>query len=144
MKVGLRGLSVLLGVFLILMGWGKTAWFSDAGILLTQLDGWLDSAPALSRWYLETVAIPGASLFAYLVPLGELAAGAALILGHRVQLAATLALLMIINFHFAMGIIFTFGYLTNGYGLPVLGGLFALAVGGAGLPFSVPRRRKRA
>ncbi len=144
MKVGLRGLSVLLGVFLILMGWGKTAWFSDEGILLAQLDGWLGSAPALSRWYLETVAIPGASLFAYLVPLGELAAGAAFILGHRVQLAATLALLMIINFHFAMGIIFTFGYLTNGYGLPVLGGLFALAVGGAGLPFSVPGRRRKA
>jgi len=142
MKAGLRGLSVLLGVFLILMGWGKTAWFSDAGILLAELDRWLALAPALSRWYLEIVAIPGAGLFAYLVPLGELAAGAAIILGYRTQLAATLALLMIINFHFASGIIFTYGYLTNGFGLPVLGGLFALAVGGAGLPFSVSRGRR--
>jgi len=142
MKVGLRGLSVLLGVFLILMGWGKTAWFSDPGILLAELDRWLGLAPALSRWYLETVALPGAGLFAYLVPLGELAAGAAIILGYRTQLAAMLALLMIINFHFASGIIFTYGYLTNGFGLPVLGGLFALAVGGAGLPFSVSRGRR--
>ena len=142
MKVGLRGLSVLLGVFLVLMGWGKTAWFSDEGILLAELDRWLALAPALSRWYLEIVAIPGAGLFAYLVPLGELAAGAAIILGYRTQLAATLALLMIINFHFASGIIFTYGYLTNGFGLPVLGGLFALAVGGAGLPFSVSRGRR--
>ena len=143
MKVGLRGLSVLLGVFLIFMGWGKTAWFSDEGILLAELHRWLGLLePSLSRWYLETVAIPGAGLFAYLVPLGELAAGGALILGYRIKLAATLALVMIINFHFASGIIFTYGYMPNGFGLPVLGSLFALAVGGAGLPFSVSRGRR--
>jgi hypothetical protein len=34
---------------------------------------------------------------------------------------------------------FTYGYLTNGYGLPVIGGLLALALGGASLPLSVKR-----
>ena len=132
MAVGLRGLSVLMGVFLVFMGLGKTAWLTDGGLLLAELERWRGLAPAASLWYLETVAIPGAPLFARLVPLGELATGAALVLGYRVQLAAAIALLMIVNFHFASGIVFTYGYLTNGYGLPVIGGLFALAAGGAG------------
>lgn len=142
MAVGLRGLSVLMGVFLILMGLGKTDWLTDGGILVAELERWRGPAPAASLWYLETVAIPGAALFARLVPLGELAAGAALVLGYRVQLASGIAMLMVLNFHFASGIIFTYGYLTNGYGLPVLGGLFALAAGGAGLPFGVSLSRR--
>jgi integrase/recombinase XerD len=72
-----------------------------------------------------------------LVPLGELTAGAALLLGFRVDWAARVALLMVLNFHFASGIMFTSGYLTNGYGPPVIGGLLALAIGGASLPWSV-------
>ena len=142
MAAGLRGLSVLIGVFLMFMGLGKTAWLTDGGILLAELERWRGLAPVPSLWYLETVAIPGAPLFARLVPLGELAAGAALVLGYRVRLAAVMALLMIVNFHFASGIVFTYGYLTNGYGLPVLGGLFALAIGGAGLPFGVSLSRR--
>ena len=35
------------------------------------------------------------------------------------------------------GYIFKYSYLTNGYGLPVLGGTLALALGGARLPFSL-------
>jgi len=142
MAVGLRGLSVLIGVFLIFMGLAKTAWLTDGGILLSELERWQGLAPAPSLWYLETVAIPGAPLFARLVPRGELATGAALVIGYRVQMTAVTALLMIINFHFASGIMFTFGYLTNGFGLPVLGGLFALAAGGAGLPYGVSLSRR--
>jgi len=142
MAAGLRGLSVLMGVFLICMGLGKTAWLTDDGLLLAELERWQGLAPAASRWYLETVAIPASPLFARLVPLAELAAGAALVLGYRVQLAAALALVMVANFHFASGIMFTYGYLANGYGLPVLGGLFALAAGGAGLPFGVSLSRR--
>ena len=46
---------------------------------------------------------------------------------------------MVLNFHFASGVMFQYTYLTNGYGLPVLGGLFALAMGGAALPLSVKK-----
>ena len=74
-----------------------------------------------------------------MVPLAEIAAGAALLAGFRVRLTATVALLMILNFHFASGIMFTAGYLTNGYGPPVLGALLALAIGGRTLPFSLTR-----
>ena len=37
----------------------------------------------------------------------------------------------------ASGVMFEYSYLTNGYGLPVLGGLLALTIGGYSLPMSV-------
>ena len=136
---GLRVLSLVMGAFLIFMGLGKLGWFTDSSFLVAELRGWWGGAPAVSRWYIDTVAMPGAPLFARLVPLGELAAGAALVAGYRVRLAAAVALLMILNFHFAMGILFQSAYLTNGFGLPVVGGLSALAIGAQRLPFSVSR-----
>ena len=140
--MGLRALSVFMGLFLLFMGLDKTGWLMDDGMLRAELDRWRGLAPAASRWYLESIAIPGAPVFARLVLFGELANGAALLLGYRVRLAASVALLMILNFHFASGIIFTSGYVTNGYGLPVLGGLLALSLGGARLPYSVTLTRR--
>ena len=134
---GLRVLAMFLGVFLIFEGLGKLAWFSDSGQLQGALQGWLKDAPPTSRWYLETFAIPGVPMFARLVPLGELVAGAALLTGFWTRLAAAAAFLMVLNFHVASGAIFKYGFLTNGFGLPVLGGLLALAIGGVRLPWSV-------
>jgi uncharacterized membrane protein YphA (DoxX/SURF4 family) len=135
----LRILSVALGVFLIFMGLDKIEWLTDSGILLQRLEEWRGMASPLARWYLDTVAIPGTPIFARLVPLAELAAGSAFVLGIKVRLAATLVLLMVINFHFASDVMLRYDYLINAYGLPILGGLLALAVGGAKLPFSVSR-----
>ncbi len=135
----LRLLSVVMGGFLVLMGLGKAGWLFDSGPLSDELWGWRESAPALSVWYLDTVAIPGVPLFARVVPIAELLTGAALILGFRARLAAAVALLMVLNFHFASGILFQVTYLTNGYGPPVVGSLAALALGAARLPFSLHR-----
>ena len=134
---GLRLLAMFLGVFLIFEGLGKLAWFTDSGPLQGALQGWLKDAPPTSRWYLETFAIPGVPMFARLVPFGELAAGVALVLGFWTRLAAAFAFLMVLNFHVASGAIFQYRFLTNGFGLPVLGGLLALAVGASRLPLSV-------
>ena len=89
------------------------------------------------------LAIPGAPVFARIVPAGELAVGVALIAGIQVRLAAVAGLFMVLNFHFAMGVLLRYSYLWNGYGPPVLGSLVALAIGGARLPFSVTSRRAR-
>jgi uncharacterized membrane protein YphA (DoxX/SURF4 family) len=140
---GLRVLSIALGVFFLFMGLDKVAWLGDPGLLSRQLHDWLGNAPALSHWYLQTIAIPGAPVFARLVLAGELAVGAALLAGVQVRLAALAGLFMVLNFHFAMGVLLQYSYLWNAYGPPVLGGLLALAIGGAGLPFSLsagPRR----
>jgi uncharacterized membrane protein YphA (DoxX/SURF4 family) len=137
---GLRVLSLALGVFFLFMGLDKIAWLGDSGLLTRQLHGWLGDAPAPSRWYLQTIAIPGSAVFAPLVLVGELAVAAALLCGVQVRLAAVAGLIMVLNFHFAMGVLLRYSYLWNGYGPPVLGGLLALAIGGTRLPFSLPAR----
>lgn len=134
---GLALLRVMLGVFFLFEGLGKLGWFVDAGPLTRTLSDWLAAAGPFNRWYLESVCLPGASVFARIVPLAELATGASLVLGAYTRAAALLALLMVLNFHVASGAIFQYRFLTNGFGLPVLGGLLALAVGGARLPASI-------
>ena len=136
---GLRVLSVVLGTFLIFMGIDNISWLTDDSVLAGRFREWLETAPAPSRWYLENVAIPGTPVFARLVPLAELTAGAALVCGVKVRLAAALALLMVANFHFASDLLFHYSYLTNPYGLPVMGGLLALAIGGTGLPLTLSK-----
>ena len=136
---GLRVLALSTGTFLICMGLTKLDWFADSSFLAAELRGWREFAPPISRWYLDMVAIPGAPLFARVVPLGEFVTGAALVLGYRARTAAALALFMVLNFHFAMGILLEPAYLTNGYGLPVVGGLTALAVGARHLPLGISR-----
>jgi hypothetical protein len=139
--VALRVLSIALGVFFLFMALDKRAWIGQPDLLTAQLTGWLADAPAPSRWYLESLAIPGARGFAPLVLAGELAVALALLLGIYVRLAALAGIFMVVNFHFAMGVMLSWSYLWNGYGPPVLGGLAALAIGGAGLPWTVRRAR---
>ena len=136
---GLTTLRLCLGVFFLFEAIGKWSWFRSSGVLRERLVEWAEAAPPLSRAYIETVCLPGAELFARLVPLGEFSVAIAFLIGGYTRLAAVLALLMVLNFHFASGLMFTYGYLTNGYGPPVIGGLLALALGGAALPLSVRR-----
>ena len=64
---------------------------------------------------------------------------AALLCGIKVRWAASVALLMVLNFHFASDVLFHYSYLTNAYGPPVVGGLLALAIGGTRLPFTLSK-----
>ena len=136
---GLTALRLCLGVFFLFEGLGKIGWLMDPSPLAAQLTGYLQTANQWNRGYLETVCIPGAAVFARLVLLGELATGTALILGAYARYAAIAAFLMVLNIHVASGAIFQYRFLTNGFGLPVLGGLLALAIGGAALPLSVKK-----
>jgi uncharacterized membrane protein YphA (DoxX/SURF4 family) len=134
---GLIALRICLGVFFVLESLGKLAWLSDPAILTRQLGEWLQHAPSWSRWYLETIAMPGAPVFARLVPFAEIALGLSLIAGVWVRLAAALGVLMVVNFYFAAGRLPQYSFLTSGYALPVLGGLLALAIGGPSRSWSV-------
>ena len=136
----LRVLAVMLGVFLILSGVAKLAWFTDSTILSRQLEEWRQRAAPGARWYIETVASPGVPLFARLVPLVELVTGVALVLGFWIRLAAALAFLLVANFLLAQGFFYEWQVLADGAGLPLLGGLLALMIGGARLPLSVSRQ----
>jgi uncharacterized membrane protein YphA (DoxX/SURF4 family) len=132
--VGITILRICIGVFFIFEGIGKIGWFADPSILRGQLNGWLAAAPpgSLSHAYLERFAIPGAAAFARLVPLGEMVSGAAMVLGVWPRVFAMLACVMALNFHVGSGALFKYSFLTNGYGLPVVGATLALAFAGGG------------
>jgi len=138
-SIGLRILAVMLGVYFIAMSATRLAWIADSGILLQKLQLFLQNAPPSVRWYLETVCIPGAPIFARLVPIAEFCIGVALIVGFWTRMAAIVAFLMVLNFHFATSAFWSVEFLHDGTGLPVLGGLLAIAISGARLPFSVSR-----
>jgi uncharacterized membrane protein YphA (DoxX/SURF4 family) len=137
--LGLTVLRLCLSVFFLFMSLQKTGWFADPSVLAGQLNEYLQTANSWNRPYLEYVCIPLAPVFARVVPLAEMATSAALLTGTYTRIAAFAALLMVLNFHFASGIVFTLPYLWNGYGPPVLGGLAALALGGGNLPLSLRR-----
>ena len=124
-------LRVSIGIFFLFEAISKLAWFTDASILSTQVASWTHAAApgSISRWYLERIAVPGAPVFARLVPLGELSSGVALIAGFWTPLFAFIAFFMALNFQIASGALFKYSFLTSGYGLPVLGSTLALALG---------------
>jgi len=134
-------IRVALGTFFFFEGLGKIRWFLDASILAARLHQWLEASPqaSLSRWYLERVAIPWTGVFARLVPLGELTSGLALVAGLWTPVFAFVAFFMALNFQFASGTLVTYGFLTNAYGLPVLGSTLGLSIGGSRLPLSLRR-----
>jgi len=136
---GLAIIRICIGVFLIFEGIGKVRWFANPSLLATQLATWAQAVPSgsWSHSYLERVALPYASIFARLVPLGELISGAALVAGIWTPLFAFVAFFMAFNFQFASGALFKASILTSGYGLPVLGSTLALVVGGVRLPWSI-------
>jgi uncharacterized membrane protein YphA (DoxX/SURF4 family) len=136
---GLAVLRIMLGIFFVFEGLGKLRWFADPSILQNQLGGWRQSAAAGSMVasYLERFAIPGVTVFARLVPLGELCGGLALVLGFWTPVFAAILFVMVMNFQFASGILFKYAFLTSGYGLPVLGSTLGLAIGGVRLRWSI-------
>jgi uncharacterized membrane protein YphA (DoxX/SURF4 family) len=100
--VALVVLRVSLGIFMIAKGLDKLGWFVHPDLLAVKLNAFLAKATPANRWWV-TLLIPGVAVFARLVPFGELAAGASLIVGRFTRLAAILAFLMILNFHLATG-----------------------------------------
>src|SRR5262245_2335103 len=138
-STGLAILRILIGVFFVFEGMGKLRWFTDASILAGRFHEWTQAAApgSMSAWYLSHIAVPGLSIFARLVPLAEICGGLALVVGVWTPLVAFLAFFMVMNIHVASGALFKYSFLTNGYGLPVVGSTLALAIGGVRLRWSV-------
>ncbi len=136
---GLAIIRMSIGVFFIFEGLGKWRWRTDSSILANQLEGWqhVVAPGSASAAYLERVAIPFVGVFARLVPLAELCSGIALVVGFWTPFVAGIAFFMALNFLFASGVLFKYSFLSNGYGLPVLGSTLGLAVGGTRLPRNI-------
>jgi len=121
-------LRVGMGVFFIFEGLEKVSWLGSSEPLASALRRWMETATPAGRWYLETIAIPGAPVFARLVFFGEIATGLSFLTGKMTRIAAIPAIVMVVNFYVAHSQIFSYAFLSQGDGLPVLGSLTAIAL----------------
>ncbi len=128
-RVALALLRVCVGVFMFFFGFERASWLLDATPLSTQLASWLVDAAPVSRWYLERL-IPGAPVFARLVPLGAMLSGLALTFGFWTRIAAATSLVVVLSLQLGAGSMVRFTYLTDASGLPLVGALLALMIGG--------------
>ena len=122
-------LRIFIGVYMFFFGFEKASWLLDATPLTVQLSGWLLNAPPATRWYLDRV-IPGAPVFARIMPLGAMIGGLALTIGFWTRIAAAVSLVVVLSLQFAAGAMFRYAYLTDASGLPLVGALLALIIGG--------------
>jgi uncharacterized membrane protein YphA (DoxX/SURF4 family) len=126
---GLVVLRLTLGVFMVWFGFDRASWLLDAGPIASQLSAWLAEATPVSRWYLERI-IPGAPVFARIVPLASLVAGVALAFGLWTRLAAIVSLCAVLSLQLGEGAMFRLSYLGDPDGLLPIGALLALAIAG--------------
>jgi uncharacterized membrane protein YphA (DoxX/SURF4 family) len=136
--VGLLVIRVTVGVYLFFVGVGKVSWLLDSTPWANQLSQWLTDATPISRWYLDRI-MPGAPVFARVIPLAEMIGGLALAVGFWTRIAASLCLVMVLNVQLAGAAMFKYSYLGDGAGLPLVGALLGLIIGGARLPLSLRR-----
>ena len=122
-------LRVCLGVFMFFFGLERRRGCSMRRRSPTQLSSWLLDAPPASRWYLERI-IPGAPVFARVVPLGAMLGGIALALGFWTRIAAAVSLVVVLSLQLGAGSMFRYAYLMDASGLPLVGALLALMIGG--------------
>ena len=134
--IALTLIRIASGIYLFFLGFNKIGWLFNSAPLVGQLSAWQSQSGTMTRWYLERV-LPGAPLFARLLPLGEMVTGFSLALGVWTRLAAAVAFVIVLNAQFAAGAMFHYAYLTEARGLPMLASLLALAIGGGRLPLSL-------
>ena len=138
---GLVALRICLGVFFVYEALAKVGWFLDSAPLVKQFEGWLANAGPWNRWYLEIVCLPGAPIFARVVPIAEVCTGIALLVGAYVRPVSVAAMVMALNFLFASGALFRYpAVMSNPYLFAVCGGLLALALGAVSLPLSLTKK----
>jgi len=136
--VGLLVIRVAVGAYLFFVGLGKASWLLDSTPWANQLSQWLTEATPISRWYLDRI-MPGAPIFARIIPLAEMIGGLALAVGFWTRLAALLCLVMVLNVQLAAAAMFKSSYLADAAGLPLVGALLGLMIGGAKLPLTLRR-----
>lgn len=135
--IALRILAIGLGVFFVAMSLNKLAWLTNASLLSDRFVRWAPAASPGVRWYLETIALPAAPILATAIPISEFCVGLAFVAGLWIRPAASLALFLVLNFHFGTSAFYAWEFLRDGTGPPVLAALVALVIGGRRLPFTI-------
>jgi uncharacterized membrane protein YphA (DoxX/SURF4 family) len=131
-QVCLALLRIATGISLLGPGLDKLGWFAHPA-LEPILANWAQHAPnGLVLRYLHLVQPHHAGL-ARIVAVGELALGTLLVLGFFTPVAASLALIMVAQFHLASGAMFQGSYLFGQNGLVYLLIFPVLIAGRAGV-----------
>jgi uncharacterized membrane protein YphA (DoxX/SURF4 family) len=110
LSVFLAFLRIAAGLSLLLSGLMKLSWFANPPLEQKLAAFSAHPANALVAKYLAFVT-PHHGLLARLVVVGELGLGLLLIIGLLTPLASLLAFLMVLNFQFASGQMFSLDYL---------------------------------
>jgi len=132
LQVTLGLLRIAAGISLLGPGFSKLGWFAHPTLEQT-LANWAQHAPnGLVVSYLHLVTPHHAGL-ARVVVIGELGLGTLLVLGFLTPVAATLALIMVAQYHFASGAMFQGSYLFGQNGLVYLLIFPVLVAGRAGV-----------
>ena len=96
-------LRVYTGIFFLEHGFGKLRTDNYADRVASFLTSRLESCFDFYRPFIEAVALPNNTLFAFLVSWGEFTMGIALILGLATRYAAIAGAFMVAHFWFAKG-----------------------------------------
>ena len=101
-------LRLHLGVILIITVLGKITRTEPFSVeMLGFLQGYsMKNASAPYQYFLQHAIIPHATLFSYLVIVGELTAGLSLLLGLGTRVGSAIAMFLFLNFLFAKGRLF--------------------------------------
>jgi uncharacterized membrane protein YphA (DoxX/SURF4 family) len=150
-----RAFSVLLallrfavGLGLVLPGIQKLSWFGSTAGLETQLSNW--GAHPANQFVTRYLAFASqhVGVLARMTVAGELIVGGCLILGLLTPLMALLGFLMVLNFSFASGQMFTLQWFSGSSGLAYLISFLVIFAGrggtALGLDGILAGRRQRA
>jgi uncharacterized membrane protein YphA (DoxX/SURF4 family) len=140
-RVALRIATLGIGIFFLFMSLNKISWLANPDVLAQRFERWLPNASWYAQVYLHGVAIPGAPLFARVVPISEFCAAMAMLSGRFTRVTAVAALFMIVNFHLATSSFSSIEFLRDGTGPPMFAALLAVALTKGPLPFSVRRNK---
>ena len=97
-------LRVYTGVFFLIYGYGK---LQRGGGFADGMSGFLNAQEntfGFYRTFIDSVVLPNAGLFSYLIACGETALGIGLILGLATRYSAYVGVFLVINFWFAKGL----------------------------------------
>ena len=97
-------LRVYTGVFFLIYGYGK---LQRGGGFADGMSGFLNAQEntfGFYRAFIDSVVLPNAGLFSYLIACGETALGIGLILGLATRYSAYVGVFLVINFWFAKGL----------------------------------------
>ena len=132
LNVCLAFLRIAAGVSLLLSGLSKLGWFSSALPLKQMLTAWAAAAPYPFVGKYIAAVLPHHGWLSRVVALGELGLGTLLIVGFLTPVAALLAFVMVLQYQFASGALFTKAYFYGQSGLVYLMAYLVIFAGRAG------------